>query len=401
MTADQTIALQLKEYLVVCLAKAIDTAMIAQNGTDWFSGFAQEEQAADVRFSILPTVCSSVYDLDMQALFKFLRYRENYTDIVLQYYQFITDEDNHENHAKKARFIRLMTRLITDFRNCMEAHVPAYAIESTRSDSLYGYADAITDMLKLAEIFHSVCDDRGVSYFDTMKKLVADHETQKKTKSYPISNVITALNHSVSAAELLHCCETIGIPIITDDGVLCITSVDYATDLSRIRAHFALAKATRSNKKQRRLIIAAVTIGVVALIVGVITFIATRPPAPEDNYHRYDSVATVRKSETPALHPLYVYWDDDDLVMECQIFNGTGNTIRNIDVMNFSVSNDNGIIAKSSFDNIENGISLADEQQSTVVFRFESTCVNMPGADLTGTLTFHCEDIQYVPETGT
>lgn len=181
MKNQRKIALEAKDILTVCLAKAIDTALTSQLGSSWFDDFAQEDIRAKVNNRITKTGQTSVRDLDLQALLKFLRYRKALTDCVLAYYGFVDGLDQFAADAQRLQLDALLDRLITDFRNRMEAHSRAGDIEKELSgqemNRIYGYQEAVQDMCKLAAVFKNVTDKHGVSYYQRIKKL-----TVKKNK---------------------------------------------------------------------------------------------------------------------------------------------------------------------------------------------------------------------------
>ena len=80
------IAHEAKDILTVCLAKSIDTALTAQLGNNWFFQFAQDDAREKVNNRITKIGQTSVRDLDLQALLKFLRYRASLSQQVLTYY---------------------------------------------------------------------------------------------------------------------------------------------------------------------------------------------------------------------------------------------------------------------------------------------------------------------------
>ena len=86
------IALQAKDLLTVCLAKAIDTALTEKLGEHWFTEFCRED-AQDPKYAIVNKGQNGTGDMDLQALLKILRRRERFAEQVLQYYGFINRDD--------------------------------------------------------------------------------------------------------------------------------------------------------------------------------------------------------------------------------------------------------------------------------------------------------------------
>ena len=174
MRTDKATALQLKDLLTACLADAIDQAMLALAGPQWFEAFAEYDASEECETPILRAHQHSIHDCDMQALFKFLRYREPYAEAILEYYGFFDPNDQYGNSIKKGHFQHLLNRLITDFRNRMEAHTRAADLLTTGNRKmLYDYSDAVSDILKLAEIFRDVKMHglKGMSYYKYMVRI--------------------------------------------------------------------------------------------------------------------------------------------------------------------------------------------------------------------------------------
>lgn len=188
MNKNKQTASQLKDLLTVCLAKAIDTALVAQFGDCWFNYFLQEDQAKeDSRAQITRKGQSSIRDFDTQALLKFLRYCTNWSDYVLIYYGVYNSNDQFSNQAQSRQLRSLLDRLITDFRNQIEAHNRVADIEleleHQQVERIYGYKEAAQDMIKLASLFKIVCNRNGVSYYDKMCEL---YEPKKKKWIIPL-----------------------------------------------------------------------------------------------------------------------------------------------------------------------------------------------------------------------
>lgn len=162
------IAHDTKDILTVCLAKAIDRAMTAQHGDNWFSNFAQSDGKEKLNNRIVKPGQLSVRDLDLQALLKFLRFRSEQANQVLNFYGMFAGMDYLAMEAQTRQFNALLDRLINDFRNRIEAHSRASDIEKELSgqemNRIYGYEEAVQDMYKLARIFADVKDSTGTPY---------------------------------------------------------------------------------------------------------------------------------------------------------------------------------------------------------------------------------------------
>lgn len=179
------IAHDAKDILTVCLAKAIDRAMISLRGNDWFAEFALSDAREKVSNRITKTGQTSVNDLDLQGLLKILRHRPMLTKQVLDYYGFYTGMDSFAADAQTRQLHGLLDRLINDFRNRIQAHSRAADIEMELSgqdvNRIYGYEEAVQDMYKLAKVFDNLKDSSGIAYCDKIAALRC-----KKRKTWQI-----------------------------------------------------------------------------------------------------------------------------------------------------------------------------------------------------------------------
>lgn len=188
------IAHETKDILTVCLAKAIDRAMIAQHGDNWFSNFAQSDGKEKLNNRIVKPGQITVQDLDLQALLKFLRFRSEQANQVLEHYGMFAGMDYLAMDAQVRQFNALLDRLINDFRNRIEAHSRAADIEKELSgqgmNRIYGYEEAVQDMYKLARIFGDVKDSSGVPYHKRIAQLL---NRKKRRKAILWSGVAAAV----------------------------------------------------------------------------------------------------------------------------------------------------------------------------------------------------------------
>lgn len=157
-------AQQAKDLLTLCLAKAIQDSLTAELSPHWFQAFLRDDQAREPKFQIARNGQATIRDLDLQALLKILRYRDQYSDRVFAHFGCITGTDPFADQTKKRQIRSLLDRLITDFRNGIEAHSRVADIEQGDADRIYGYKEALQDMEKLSGIFATVRDNQGVSY---------------------------------------------------------------------------------------------------------------------------------------------------------------------------------------------------------------------------------------------
>ena len=116
------IAQESKDILTVCLATVIDQAMTAQKEPTWFAVFVNEDSHEKPSNRITKSTQKSVYELDIQALLKFMRYRPKWADSVLNYYGFYQGLDEFAADGQRKQLESLLDRLIVDYRNRIEAH---------------------------------------------------------------------------------------------------------------------------------------------------------------------------------------------------------------------------------------------------------------------------------------
>ena len=174
MSQEKQIAQQVKDLLTLCLAKAIDQSLCAQLSPNWFYAFLAEDQAQDPKFQIARNGQASIRDLDLQALLKILRYRDRFSNLVFSYYGLSAGSDPFADQTRQRQIRSLLDRLITDFRNSIEAHSRVADIEQEHcgeDNRIYGYREALQDMCKLASLFPGICDSKGKSYYKQIQKL--------------------------------------------------------------------------------------------------------------------------------------------------------------------------------------------------------------------------------------
>ena len=82
-----------------------------------------------------------------------------------------------------------------------------------------------------------------------------------------------------------------------------------------------------------------------------------------------------------SIKPRHVYWQDGKLVAECFVINGFSHTVYGIEVKSLRFSNNDGLIAETSFGSLE-GMVLAPYQYAVHTFIFPSDCISAPGVSL-------------------
>ena len=318
------IASEAKDLLTVCLAKAINTAMTAQVGSHWFADFAEEEAPKNDTVRITQPGQSSTGDLDLQALLKILRYRESYADRILSFYGFITaDEYAAKNQKRQLR--SLLDRLITEFRNQMEAHVRVADIEKSfrqqPAQGLYGYQEALQDMEKLAGIFQQVRDSSGVSYYDRICQL-RNAKPGKKKRLWLIPAGIAAA-------------------LVIAAGV------------------WLLATPPRTQTAET--------------------------PAPTTGNVFYNPDNAVFTEGKVTILPMHVYYEGDQVVAKCFVLNGTDKTAENIRVDGLIFLNGDEAICAGQFGLLED-MTLQPHTYEEWIFVFPEELVERWNGDFTGAL---------------
>ncbi len=313
---------QAKDLLTLCLAKAIDEALTAKMGPFWFSRFLEDDQEQEVAFRIARNGQNSIRDLDLQALLKILRYRDNYAQAVLVYYEFLNFNDPYEAHTRQRQIRSLLDRLITDFRNQIEAHNRVADIERNmrRRDEarLYGYQEALNDMVKLSGIFANVGSNEVRGYHRQIQRLA----------------------------------QTPG----------------------------------RTHRPRRPLVIVVSAVVLVAALVCLLSFINITPkytPAASTTgnvYYRPGEPAKL--GNQLSIQPIHVYYDNGTIVAQCYIHNGMNRVAKNIYVNDLTLYNQEGAICTASFGELS-GLKLRRDHSDLWTFVFTADCISNYGADLT------------------
>ena len=366
-TYERKTVVQISEQLHICLVKAIDTALSERFGEGWFSGFCEFDYAQDI--PVLDKSHTSVSRMDFQACLKFLRYREDYAKIVFEYYghNFYFDTDD----AKKAQRLlnQRLENLIHNVRNFLFAHASATMVEAGRDDSMrysvYGADEAVSDMLKLASFFEKATDEKGISYYDKMKKI-------SKLSEYLISEVIKKENLKTSVGTFVVACRDNNIRISTDEtGEIFLFSSDYEDDLKKIKSYL---KAKNKKKKIRLILVVIATLMclVCVVVLGVKVFVFDNNANDLPDY-AYANEVTLVINET--------YWDGDNIVAEGSIYNGFDYTIEHINVQSISLEDVDGVFAEASFGELQ-GVALEGYSSIDWTFVFDEACVLRDYADL-------------------
>lgn len=107
-----------------------------------------------------------------------------------------------------------------------------------------------------------------------------------------------------------------------------------------------------------------------------------------DNYF-YNEDNTFYEEDSISVRPVYVYWQEDgSLCAQCAVINGYNETVYDLSLDFYSISNDDGLIAEGSFGVLEGTWDPYTYQLWTLTF--DPSCVHAFGADLS-TLTYSWE----------
>ena len=191
MRLNEAAMLQAGKYLLSCLTGAIDKAMEANYGREWFAFFKDRESNEELPI-IRDEEC--VKDMDLQACLKFFKFRSEYREKVLQFYGFYDYGTKAEKAERKRIFIGAVKRLIADFRN-RYMHLKASTVEreneNVPGDDIYKTEAAVEDMKTVAQNFISVKDADGVSYYDRICECADRFKKEKNLARYSVAETLS------------------------------------------------------------------------------------------------------------------------------------------------------------------------------------------------------------------
>ncbi len=281
MDRAENAAKSIRKQTTMCLAKAIGLSMRAAYGDQWFERVRKEDEREEKpilkgkeRFS----------ECDFQALVKLLCFREPCRHAVLSFCR-----TSIPVSEQKGKLEALLKRLI-NYRNDLDAHEAvgdvARQIKGEDLKKLYGYEEAINDMVKLTEVFACVTDEQGVSYYARTQKIRSDYREQSKLRAYPIAKV--AAQQGMDVGEFINICRALRIDIRTVRNELCFVTPEYERTVYQIKS---FRQASQSAQRQepasqpvvqptapKRRHTAAWIAGIAAacLIAGLIVFLVMR-----------------------------------------------------------------------------------------------------------------------------
>ena len=126
---------------------------------------------------------------------------------------------------------------------------------------------------------------------------------------------------------------------------------------------------------------------VLALAIGLTAWLLPKKPA---NAYYDERGPEIVKNEI-ALQPVQVYYDDQELIAECYLVNGTDERVAQINVYSLRITVDNREVAAADFGNITN-LKLEAGESVKWQFRFPKETVFVQNAKLSDLkIEFHCE----------
>lgn len=227
---------EMTNLLHICLAKAIDMAMTEKSGQGWFEVFKDYDSKQND--PILENTHTSVSKMDLQACLKFLRFRDDYSNIVFEYFGYNFFDQSDDAKIAKLLMTRLLDSLIHNVRNRLLAHASTNMVEGGKDDdmrfSIYGPKEAANDCIRLAQVFARVTDESGVSYYTKLVKL---SETKQ---GYSIPEVIRNESLPLSAGSFVDICNINKIPVVTgENGEMFFISSNYDGDIAKIKLYIS------------------------------------------------------------------------------------------------------------------------------------------------------------------
>lgn len=226
----------ISRQLHVCLAKAINTAMIQSAGEDWFEEFRKNDR--NQTKPVLESEHTSVNRMDLQACLKFLRFRKIQSNAVFAHYGYDFSAKTEDTEKAERMLNQLLDNIIHNVRNHLVAHVNADMVASGGDDSLrysvYGPKEAANDMLRLAEFFRSITDEDGVSIYAKMQQLA------QPTEAYSVAETLKKENIKLSVGAFVELCNKNNMEVVTGkNGEMYFHSSNYEGDIAKLKLYIS------------------------------------------------------------------------------------------------------------------------------------------------------------------
>lgn len=226
----------ISRQLHVCLAKAINTAMIQSAGEGWFEEFRKNDRTQAK--PVLESEHTSVNRMDLQACLKFLRFRKTQANAVFAHFGYDFSAKTEDTEKAERMLNQLLDNIIHNVRNHLVAHVNADMVEGGGDDSLrysvYGPKEAANDMLRLAEFFRIITDDQGVSIYAKMQQLA------QPTDAYSVAETLKKENIKLSVGAFVELCNKNNMEVVTGkNGEMYFHSSNYEGDIAKLKLYIS------------------------------------------------------------------------------------------------------------------------------------------------------------------
>lgn len=267
---------KIRLYTQRCLALAINEAMIAAEGEDWFAALAANEDTVRKKnstFAVLKEGHTRIAQCDFQAVLKILFYRKPYREKTFP----------ELSQKEKDKVSNTLSNII-DFRNSQIAH-KAVLEEKDFTPGEYSYDNAILDMLYLLHFFPTIhgpapksedeCDieTKYICYYDEATKVFGQYKLEGGQRDFLMADVIKKYKLKISIDDFCKVCDQLNIVRFypKETGAWYFCSADVKKDVSAIK------ECVRSKKtgKQRIKIPYIVTAVIVVLLVTLFTSISS------------------------------------------------------------------------------------------------------------------------------
>lgn len=278
-----------KDVLLLCLRDAINTSLTATRGEDWFQVFAQEELPKKKSHRLVSDPNhKKLDDLDLQAYLKLLRYREQYSSEILSYFRIDTSDKSHSYI-----FDKTLDNLIHIVRNSMYAHASATIIEGKENDSefnsVYGYDEAMNDIILLAKFFAGLKSSDGELYVDKLEAL----KKSLYKSTYDVEETIFKEKLNLDTAGFITYCTELGVDIITKNNKICFVTSEYVSVIAQIKN-----KITTKKSKHIPVVVAAIIIAVLVISGIALAIALSNGDHPTNTRTIYTVPVTTTKTET-------------------------------------------------------------------------------------------------------
>ena len=400
-TYERMTAVQISEQLHICIVKALDAALTARAGADWFDNFKAYDNEQDIH--ILDKSHTSVNRMDFQACLKFLRYRDQYSKMVFEYFGYDFYEDTDDSRKALLLLNQRLDNLIHNVRNYLFAHASATLVKegkdySTRY-SVYGADEAVVDMLKLASFFSEMTDEDGVSYYTKMLKMT------EPSKSFAITDTIAKEKLKTDVGGFVIACNSLNIPIVTAfGGKINFLTSNYQGDVARIKIQLEESYKSRTKKIPVIILTAVLAVLVCITVILAVTLKNKNDIVTDENtngfqngqeYTAYTEPLSENKGNAlnssseyePVVFEITGYqWKDNRLVVNLEIENTLTYAVDKIMVYLRIEDNTGAIIAGQIF--ILEDFTLQAGECKPYTCEFDEDKIEIRNVELTNNITW-------------